>query len=393
MTNPNKLEWLNAGASWLRSHRWLARAVPRPLQRLLRRRLFTADYALKLAEWDAPVKNAPAESNYPPAYPGRVGIIRDLFWNHTSYIAACRDLKVAYRVLDIFRSDWVDQFRNSGCTAFVAWPSESIPEWKRLYDERLRFLTEHLAAPLYPSFDALWLYGSKQRQRDWLDIRGFPHAASGVFYRLEEALAFIDSATMPLVAKLDIGAAANGVWIARTPREARALARRAFDRGLVGERSDARSRQWRHILFQEYLPGIREWRMIRIGESYLGHEKGKADQFHSGSGVVGWFAPPRQALELLHALTEAGGFRSMAMDVFETPDGRFLVNELQTVFGARDTAQMYINGVPGRYRRLNGKFFFEEGRFCVNACCNLRIEDLMKMMSERPVQAGKGRGQ
>ena len=132
-----------------------------------------------------------------------------------------------------------------------------------------------------------------------------------------------------------------------------------------------------------------DWRMIRIGDTYLGHEKGKADQFHSGSGVVGWFAPPRTALEQLHTLTETGGFRSMAMDIFETPDGRFLVNELQTVFGARDTAQMYIDGVPGRYRRERGTFVFEAGRFCVNACCNLRVEDLLGLLNERATRTGR----
>ena len=50
-----------------------------------------------------------------------------------------------------------------------------------------------------------------------------------------------------------------------------------------------------------------------------------------------------------------------------------------------DTAQMYINGVPGRYRRIHNEYVFEEGRFCQNACCNLRIEDLLKILNENQV--------
>ncbi len=68
------------------------------------------------------------------------------------------------------------------------------------------------------------------------------------------------------------------------------------------------------------------------------------------------------------------------MDVFETQDGRMLINELQSVFWAIDPAQMYVNGIPGRYKRIGDQFVFEEGRFCRNACCNARIEDLLNIL-------------
>ena len=77
----------------------------------------------------------------------------------------------------------------------------------------------------------------------------------------------------------------------------------------------------------------------------------------------------------------------MAMDVFETSDGNLLINELQSIFGSVDTAQMYIEGIPGRYKRINGDFIFEEGRFCKNASCNLRIKDLLIILSQQSIIA------
>jgi hypothetical protein len=376
-------EVVRKSAQALRSNALLAKLMPDGLDRLIRRRFFTVEYILHMAEREMPAKGLPEASDYVSPYPWKIGIFKDVFFNHTSYVAACRELKVSYTTIDLFASDWVERVRASGCDAFVAWPSELIQEWKRLTDERLRFLTEHLGKRLYPCYDALWLYGCKERMRDWLSIQGFPQVRSWVFYARDEAMAFVAQAELPLVFKLDIGAAASGVWIARTPAEARAWVERVFGKGLVGRRADARARQWRHILIQAYEPDIREWRIIRIGETYVGHEKLVKGDFNSGSGRVGWFAPPREALELIHRVTEAGGFQSMDMDVFQTPDGRFLINELQSVFGAFDTAQMYIDGVPGRYRRIDGDYVFEEGRFCKNACCNLRIEDLIKTLQTK----------
>jgi hypothetical protein len=370
-------------AAFLRSRTWLKKALYIPLERLLRLRIRTIEYILFDAKKNKNVKvTPPPESIFAAAYPWTIGVIRDLFHNHESYMAACCEMKVAYKTIDLFATNWVDQIQRSGCAAFVAWPSECIQEWKRLYDERLRFLSLHMKRIIYPPYDALWLYGSKQRQRDWLDIHGFPHARTWVFYDLAEALNFLDQATLPLVAKLDIGSSAHGVWIIRTRREGEQLIRQAFSRGIVGERTDTRARQWRHILLQEYVPILREWRIISIGDSFFGHEKGKAGKFHSGSGVVGWLDPPRAALDLVYQITETGGFRSVAMDVFEQENGGLLVNELQSVFGAFDTAQMYIDGVPGRYRRVGGEYVFEEGRFCRNACCNLRIEDLLNILKQ-----------
>lgn len=379
-------------ACLLRSNKFLKNILYSPVERLTRRKFRTIDYILYDAKKNKNVKvTPPSESNYESVYPWTIGIIKDLFHNHESYIVACRELKVAYKTIDFFASDWINQVLQSGCSAYVAWPSECIHEWKCLYDERFQFLSAHLRQMLYPSHDSLWLYGSKQRQRDWLDIHGFPHASTWVFYNLQESLDFLTKAKLPLVVKLDIGSSAHGIWIIKSHRQGERLIRKAFRSGIIGDRADSHARQWRHILMQEYLPDIREWRIIRIGDSFFGHEKGKAGEFHSGSGVVGWLAPPRAALDLVYRISEKGNFRSVAMDVFEKKTGDLMVNELQAVFGAFDTAQMYIDGIPGRYRRIENDFIFEEGRFCRNACCNLRINDLLHQLKNGSINDNSSR--
>ena len=74
----------------------------------------------------------------------------------------------------------------------------------------------------------------------------------------------------------------------------------------------------------------------------------------------------------------------MAVDTFETMDGRYLVNELQALFGSRNPHQMHINGKPGRfvYQIDSDSWHFEEGDFCKNVSCNERVKTLFKLIDK-----------
>jgi hypothetical protein len=310
-----------------------------------------------------------------------LGILRDALFGFEHYVAACVKSGLPYQVIDLFASDWVEQVRASRCDLFVVWPGECIAEWKKLFDERLWFLTKELGKTLYPSYESLWLYGSKERQRDWLQIHGIPSPKTWIFHRLEDAMEFLAQADYPVIAKTDLGAASYGVRILKTRRKAERLTRAVFSHGLVGHCADRSAWQWRHILFQEYLGGdLEEWRMVRIGDSFFGHQKERGlDGLHSGSGMCQWKDPGPELLDLLKQVTDRGAFRSMCLDVFKTEDGHLLVNECQAVFGcAVATTQMKVNGVPGRYVWNNGVWQFQEGEFCGNYMCDLRIQDLME---------------
>lgn len=371
------------------ARRLLPRSVRHGVQRLvpltsLKRRYFAARDPLSGIEFSD-------DNRF--GSPVRVGIIRNQASFHRAYVKACLELGIPFRVLDVARSDWLDVVRSSGCGLFMVWPDAMLTTWARLMKDRCDIIERQLGLPVVPRSAERWLYEDKCRTRDWLLASGVPHPRTWVFFHREEAEAFAATCTLPIVFKTFFGAAATGVRIVRSRRHLRALVRRAFAVGHVAAGHDRRDRQWGSIMLQEYLPDVKEWRMVRIGDAYFGHTKLRVGDYHSGSGAAGWDVPESRHLDLLHEVTELGGFRSMGMDVFETPDGRLLVNELQTVFGASVSVdQMRIDGVAGcMVREGEGRWRFEAGDHARNACANARILDaLVQLGSDKAPLAPLG---
>ena len=74
---------------------------------------------------------------------------------------------------------------------------------------------------------------------------------------------------------------------------------------------------------------------------------------------------------------------SASFDIFETSDGQFLVNEVQTFFGQSDSYQMIVDGRIGRYLYINEQWLFEEGDFNKNKSYNLRLEHVLKLIENK----------
>jgi len=318
-----------------------------------------------------------------------LGIISEFAHSHKHYIAACREMDVSYKVLDITGSDWVEVIRNCQCDAFLVWPSPLITIWKQMYDERLKVMVDDMGKMIFPSYDELWMWESKRRMRDWLVAHNVPHPRTWVFFNLDRVKQFLQSARFPVVFKPDFGDCARAVKILRSKKEALRILNKVWTSGLRLPGAHHLDVQWGSALLQEYLPDVNEWRVIRIGESYFGYKKQKRGDFHSGSHGVIFADPPRKLLNLARCITDIGGFRSMSLDIFETVDGHYYINELQTVFG-RDPwdHQMEVNGKPGRYvyDQSDRQWSFEEGIFTENACCNLRVECLLEMLAAKKCQ-------
>jgi hypothetical protein len=354
--------------------------IPQTVRRCLRFLIPLEGYDDFLWEKQNPYINAPKEYQTHDS-PIFVGILADQMHYHQHWIAACRDLGVSYRLIDLANVDWIEQVSNMDCDIFLVWPDVSSVEKKVMFDERLNIMVHQMNKHIYPSLIETWLYESKRLQHYWLKAKQLPCPKTWIFYNREEAINFTRSCSYPIIFKCNLGASSNGVFILESNRDANRMIERAFKLGVRLKRGNIYNRQQRNVYFQEYLPDVKEWRMVRIGESYFGHGKEKVGEFHSGSHKVNWDLPPKSAFDLLKKITDIGGFTSMNVDLFETIDGQLLVNELQTVFGTSIAIeQMKINGQPGRYVYVGDAWRFELGSFCENHMCNLRLQYILNQL-------------
>lgn len=324
----------------------------------------------------------------------KLGILNEFIGEEKNYVNACKDLNVEYELIDIISNNWIENIKESKCDGFLVRPSYAKDVWKRMYDERLYFINFVLKKPIYPDYYATLIYENKKNMAYFLAANDLPMAKTWVFYDKKEAMSFLSSyEDYPLVFKPNIGSAALGIKFV-SKSEAISLVNRIFTKyrfinfgytkwvktkyGISYPMMD--DKQYNFTIFQENINVKVEWRIIRIGESYFGHQKLAKGKFHSGSGNVGWVRPPEELLDLVKNITDKNGFGSMDIDIFEDVNGNYYINELQTIFGSYDNSQMYIDGKPGRFLNKKGNWVFEEGYFNQNGSCNLRVLDFIEKM-------------
>lgn len=335
-----------------------------------------------------PYRDAPPVWNGSGCCPYVLGIIKEFWHLHRHYIAACRELDVSYRVLDISGPDWYEVIDKSGCDAFLLWPSVELGIWKQMFDERLWTLVSAGGRRIFPDYESLWMWESKRRIHYWLEANKIPHPKTWLFYDRQDAMDFIDQCDPPIVFKSDLGSGACGVIIFRDRHMLRKHTNICFNKGFTTYRRSPRDREWGSILLQEYLPDAREWRLTRIADSFFGHEKLKVGDFHSGSKKWNCVRPPDKLLSFFKDFTDKGGFLSINADIFITKEGEYLVNELHPLFEMLPPYKSCeIDGQPGRmlYDENTRTWSFEAGDFCQNALCNLRIITLLQLLNKESV--------
>ena len=375
----------NGFLATLASAVWVKRLIPAGIKTTLLGYLPCDRYMRHVWARDAPYPGIDDVSRFVPKVDTRLGIIKSPTYWHQYYMAACRDLGVPYCSIDLERDDWLQDVRASGCEAFLVWPSAFLSVWKQMYDERLAVLARQLGKLVYPDVDAMWIYESKRRMHYWLAAEGFPHPRTWIFYNREEALAFAETSELPIVTKTDLGAVASGVRIIRSREEVIRTVRQAFGSGILRRGADRRDREWSNVLFQRFIPQASEWRIIRIGTSYFGYEKIRVGDFHSGTEQWRYVRPPDNLLDMTRELTDRGQFTSMSVDVLVDGEGRPYVNELQGVFGMLKDYACMVDGKIGRmlYDSEGRVWQFEEGDFCRNRMCNLRVQVVLDILRER----------
>jgi len=326
----------------------------------------------------------------------KLGIFKgfDKYYKH--YIDSCEELNIDYEVIDLLASNWMEQVQKSDCDGFLCRPPSKFQERKSMFDERLYVINKMMNRPIYPSYDELFIYENKRMMSYWLKLHNFPHPETHVFYRRGDALAFIKQyKDYPLVFKSNVGSTAKGVTIVKSKWHARRIIFKTFGlfttklaSGYTSVKTGkvipwtAYGTRERHFVIAQKFEKIKwEWRIIKIDESYFGHKKLLRGNFASGSQRAEFVKPPDELMFLIKDICERGNFYSMDADIFETVDGRYLVNELQSIFLSKKESQMEINNIPGRFIYNDEKFVFEEGVFNRHGSYLLRVKHFVKILS------------
>ena len=315
-------------------------------------------------------------------------------------VKSCNELGVEHKVVDIFSANWIENVKAaSDCDGFYC-PSNCVSqELKTIQDERYYFVSQILHRPIYPDFTGLYIHESKRSMAAWLEINGYPHAKTRTFTKRKEALEYLDCCQYPIVTKANVGAGASKVVIVKNKSKAKRMAKNCltdsafrftkpgwaykmrFHRWYLPPVWDVRNRQKDYFIVQDFVKDVQhEWRILKIGDSYFGHQKLLKGEFASGSGMVGWVAPPKELLNMVREICEKGGFPCMDVDIFETKDGQYSINELQAFFGSYADYQMSIDGHHGRFVYKEGDYVFEEGDFNVFGSTKLKIEHFVSLL-------------
>ncbi len=314
------------------------------------------------------------------------------------YQKSCGLLNIECILIDMKSSDWLKKYQSihQSIDGLLAGPPCMNIEEYDIYMERLYFIKNEFATPLYPSYDELKLYENKRYCSYWLQKYNYPAPGTKVFCDKNETLSYLDQCDYPIVIKAPIGAGGSAVHLVKNKIHGRFIIKQiyGFHRLLAfGYISWVRvskikipipliGSSLRHnVVIQEYISAKWEWRIIKIGDSYFGHQKLLKGFYASGSDRVGWIAPPKHLLDLVTDVCERGGFHSMAMDVFESNDGMYYINELQSMFGSYLDSQMYIDGIPGRYKLEGDEYVFEKGYFNICGSRLLRVKHFAEILS------------
>lgn len=334
--------------------------------------------------------------------------------DHNLWVQACENYRndLNYRIVNLTAYNWLEEIIKNKVDYLLAKPSGLSSRFKQIYDERIYILNQVLKYPVFPSFEEILIYENKRFLSGWLAANEIPHPFTRVFYFKTEVVDFISSCEFPVVAKTNIGASGSGIKILKNRSEALEYTSRVFEgRGAPGRwgpnlekgglvkrgvhyifhLGDIRKKikiyqtriqdsQKGFVMFQEYIPHDFEWRVVRIGDSFFAHKKLKLRDKASGSLIKKYDNPPLAILDFVKKITDKHRFYSQAIDIFESHDRGYLVNEMQCIFGQSDPYQMLVNGKPGRYRFFNGKWVFEEGEYARNACFDLRLAYILEQI-------------
>jgi glutathione synthase/RimK-type ligase-like ATP-grasp enzyme len=158
------------------------------------------------------------------------------------WIAYCEEQRIAYKVVNCFASDIIQQLANA---SGLLWHWTLNDPGEQLIARQLLCAVEAMGLSVFPNISTCWHYNDKIGQKYLLEAIGAPIVPTHVFYSLSEALSWIENASFPKVFKLSKGAGSANVRLVHNVHEARRLTKQGMTRGfspVSGYTQDAQKR-------------------------------------------------------------------------------------------------------------------------------------------------------
>jgi glutathione synthase/RimK-type ligase-like ATP-grasp enzyme len=333
--------------------------------------------------------------------------------SHKKWELSCRKRDLDFQIIDLTKSDWFELITDGEYDIALLQSPGLTKRFKILYNERVLILKEELGMKIFPTYKEILLHENKIFLSYWLKSKGLPHPDTKVFYHKTEALHFIRDCRLPVVFKTTIGASGRGVQIIYKRQDAIRYLDYAFsERGVRRDMSpnirmgkilkriyyylktpkgiENKIRKINYIksdpdsgyvIVQDFIPHEFEWRCVRIGDSFFAHKKSVLKGKASGSLKKEYITPPFELFDFIKDFTDKNNIRFVAVDLFESGTGKYLINEIQCFFGQSDPYQMLVDGIPGRYIYANNAWQFEPGDFNSNESYDLRLEYILSNFS------------
>jgi glutathione synthase/RimK-type ligase-like ATP-grasp enzyme len=333
--------------------------------------------------------------------------------SHKKWELSCINAGLNYSIIDLTSFNWYKQMILDESDIYLLKPPGETFKFKHLYDERLYVISEIMKKNIFPTYREVLIYENKRMLSSFLKGAKIPMPDTFVFYQKEEALEFAKTALIPIVGKTGIGASGTGVKIIKSQKELIEYISTAFGKGikrrLGPNRNTGNIKSWSKkayaspkfflkkikkyleiykdvqngfVILQEYTPHDYEWRIVKIGDSWFGHQKIKDGEKASGTKGIDYISPPIALLDFCKNICDKYHFNSMALDIFEHPSKGYVVNELQTIFGHVQDYIMEVNGKVGRYIHSDNQWIFEEGDFNTNESYDLRLQVAIDMYAK-----------
>lgn len=335
----------------------------------------------------------------------KIGILRDNnFENSVKWEKACKKFAIDYFIVDLMRDDWLEIIRDNNPSFILSKPPGDNMQKKIIFDQKLFFLEKFGNIMVFPNFLETFIYENKAALLSFLRLNKLPHSKTYLSSDKNELVKLVDEFSYPIVAKTLIGAAGSGVVFIENKHHALDYINKAFSVGIKRRfgpnRYTGSPRKWfiktikspsyflnkmkvykernsdlqkNMVLFQDYVKHDYEWRCVKIGESYFAYKKMKIGKKASGAKEFEYTTPPLELLDFVYDICEKFGFNFMAIDVFIS-DGKILINEMQTLFGHKNSFLCMPYDKPGRYLRVGKEWIFEEGDFNTNESYDLRLK-------------------